>query len=109
MADLLDRMKNFPAPTFRLPLTPLGEKNMPCHPIEEMDIDEIESTMRNFEAGYIQTFSEDELFDLFEHMSKRPIGKEYDFDVIFPSRFGQGIDNGSGPYKLAYCNKGFEL
>jgi hypothetical protein len=101
---LAERLHKEFAMTSRLPLTAEGRKRLPCHPVEEMDISEIERIMEFTGKGFIQTESEDEACDLCEHMEKLPIIKEYNFDLEFPSMLRQD-DNGHGQYLFAYEKK----
>lgn len=88
-----------------LPLTEEGKHNLPCHPIEEMDLDEIERIMVSFGIGLIETQSEDELCDLYKHLRSSPFAEQYEFDISFPGMEGRYDEGGYGPYLLAYQKK----
>ena len=101
---LAERLHKEFAMTTQLPLTPEGRLRDPCHPVEEMDIGEVERIMEATGKGFIQTQSEDEVCDLWDYMQTRPIIKDYNFDIQIPAMFSD-FDDGSGPYLFAYEKK----
>jgi hypothetical protein len=103
--ELIKRLNNEYVPTTILPLTAEGRRNMPCHPVSEMDIDEIEKIILSTGKGFIETQSEDEVCDLMAYMEKHTLAKDFNFDIEFPAMLGESFDDGSGPYKFAYEKK----
>ena len=67
------------AQTIPLPLTAKGRRSIPCHPVEEMDTPEIERIVGHSECGMIRTFSEDETFDLIQHLQQTDLSGTYRF------------------------------
>ena len=97
MMNLAKRLMREGTPAIPLPLTDLGRRSIPCHPVEEMDTPEIEGTIKRTRRGLIETFSEDEAFDLFGFLQRSELNQDHNFDIA--CLYEQEV------FYVAYCKK----